>query len=549
MILIQPASLPKFLLWFLIIGGFGFSELSECQGQNNGHNIGFETGTFSGWTAFTGQCCPVYTPFSGFDPGRHAIMSGTQLDPLSAGLIPVVSPFTVYSARIGNEANDAEAEALEYTFTVPSDSLLLAIRFAVLLEDGLHPETKQPRFSYKVTSASGHSLTGCTETEVIAGSSYPEMIKMGTLEILPWQSRYVNLTGHSGQTVTIRFETGDCGPGGHFGYAYVDCELIPAKITVSNCFPDGSIQLSVTPGLTGLWYDGSAADSLIIAQPSPGSVYQYELNQNLDCSFPISVNGIDFGLPVSEFSFQNKCDQIVEFSNHSSFLTGSWFEWNFGDGANATVFEPAHQYLSAGNYNASLTVVQPDGCRSEQTEVVLIDASPQFEITESDFCPMQNISVAITSLNSGHGFADCMWFVNNREYTGCNISVNFQLAGVYPLTVIITDNMSCVYEYSNEIAVIDSPDCYPGTPVPYIPLAFTPNNDGINDIFRPEFMQGIEDLTMTIYNRYGQIVCENYLWDGTYLGKNCPQGVYAYRLNYTVKSRKLIKSGTVLLIR
>ncbi|MFQ3579229.1 MAG: gliding motility-associated C-terminal domain-containing protein [Bacteroidales bacterium] len=54
--------------------------------------------------------------------------------------------------------------------------------------------------------------------------------------------------------------------------------------------------------------------------------------------------------------------------------------------------------------------------------------------------------------------------------------------------------------------------------------AFTPNNDGINDIFMP-------DVDLTIFNRWGQILYTGFTgWDGTYNGKQVSAGTYFYSI-------------------
>ena len=76
-----------------------------------------------------------------------------------------------------------------------------------------------------------------------------------------------------------------------------------------------------------------------------------------------------------------------------------------------------------------------------------------------------------------------------------------------------------------------------------VPTAFTPNpagsnggqvgGDGDNDVFYP-FVKGMSDMTMQIFNRWGQAVFEsrklNYGWDGYYRGKVAPTDAYVYRI-------------------
>ena len=68
----------------------------------------------------------------------------------------------------------------------------------------------------------------------------------------------------------------------------------------------------------------------------------------------------------------------------------------------------------------------------------------------------------------------------------------------------------------------------------YIPTAFSPNNDDVNDLYK---IVGLEDYTfdLFIFNRWGvpvysSSVSDNH-WDGTYRGDNVPEGTYMLRLN------------------
>jgi gliding motility-associated-like protein len=88
----------------------------------------------------------------------------------------------------------------------------------------------------------------------------------------------------------------------------------------------------------------------------------------------------------------------------------------------------------------------------------------------------------------------------------------------------------------------------------YSPNAFSPDGDGINDLFKISG-QGMIDFQIEIYNRWGQMVYKsNDLsngWDGTFKGKNLPTGTFVYKIKtskYGVE-QKLVKSGTVALVR
>jgi gliding motility-associated-like protein len=87
-----------------------------------------------------------------------------------------------------------------------------------------------------------------------------------------------------------------------------------------------------------------------------------------------------------------------------------------------------------------------------------------------------------------------------------------------------------------------------------VPNLFTPDNDLLNDYFRPVLSFTPEKYRLVINDRYGRTVFESgdYLqeWDGTGNGSPEPQGVYLWFLDLTTPSgKKIKKTGTVTIIR
>ncbi len=85
----------------------------------------------------------------------------------------------------------------------------------------------------------------------------------------------------------------------------------------------------------------------------------------------------------------------------------------------------------------------------------------------------------------------------------------------------------------------------------FIPNAFTPNGDGINDTFGVKG-EGIKKFTMRIFDRWGEVIFESHSpkqqWDGTYEGKPAQSDVYVYQ--FTAAGEKAeTKSGSVTLVR
>lgn len=87
----------------------------------------------------------------------------------------------------------------------------------------------------------------------------------------------------------------------------------------------------------------------------------------------------------------------------------------------------------------------------------------------------------------------------------------------------------------------------------YIPNIFTPNGDGINDVFRPmSHSSAIRFQSMQIFDRWGTLVHESrgdLEWDGRFKGELRPDGVYVYIVRYSDGTEDKYVSGTVSLVR
>jgi gliding motility-associated-like protein len=88
----------------------------------------------------------------------------------------------------------------------------------------------------------------------------------------------------------------------------------------------------------------------------------------------------------------------------------------------------------------------------------------------------------------------------------------------------------------------------------YVPAAFTPNGDGLNDVLRP-FPVGIQKLEFfRVFDRWGNAVyqTQEYLagWDGNIKGRQAPPGTYIYEVRgKDYNNKPVLKRGSILLIR
>jgi gliding motility-associated-like protein len=87
----------------------------------------------------------------------------------------------------------------------------------------------------------------------------------------------------------------------------------------------------------------------------------------------------------------------------------------------------------------------------------------------------------------------------------------------------------------------------------YIPNLFSPNSDGVNDIFNI-FTDVVKIFSMKIFNRWGEKVFEsneyNQGWDGYHNGELAPAGNYVYETSITfVDGQTEKRKGSVILVR
>ena len=123
--------------------------------------------------------------------------------------------------------------------------------------------------------------------------------------------------------------------------------------------------------------------------------------------------------------------------------------------------------------------------------------------------------------------------------------IDIRTAGNYYLTVTNFDN--CI---GTDSLAIQEVNCIPIG----IPNAFTPNNDGRNDYFKPTINVEIQDYQLRVFNRLGQVVYQtkNYGqgWDGRFKGQQQSSDNYIYQISFRNADGKWFNyKGNILLIR
>jgi gliding motility-associated-like protein len=242
----------------------------------------------------------------------------------------------------------------------------------------------------------------------------------------------------------------------------------------------------------------------------------------------------------------------IYFNNLSTPIDDSYaFEWDFGDGKMSDVLSPTNLYEDVGTYTVSLKLTSPIGCETTKTwpNLIKVVPSPTAGFT---FDPEQpdlfNNTVRFTDTSK-----DAVAYLWTFDSLGISLIQNptftFRDTGIYTIQQVVLHPSGC----SDTITAI-----IPIYPIVnfFMPNAFTPNNDGLNDDFIPVgYFEGIKSYSFTIWNRWGDRIFDtndySIGWNGqrNNTGEPSPPGVYAYIIDYidALGESKLIKGHCTLI--
>ncbi len=130
-------------------------------------------------------------------------------------------------------------------------------------------------------------------------------------------------------------------------------------------------------------------------------------------------------------------------------------------------------------------------------------------------------------------------------------SYTWQGTGTHKVCLALT-----AIDTSGNESTLGPPTCFDNCPFVMLPNTFTPNGDGINDVFRPFIYRHIRSVECQIYDRWGLLIHESRdidrLWDGTYRGQPAPEGTYFFLFRAVLDTREerpFQKAGAITLLR
>jgi gliding motility-associated-like protein len=237
-------------------------------------------------------------------------------------------------------------------------------------------------------------------------------------------------------------------------------------------------------------------------------------------------------MDIPAFTYENRCfgdTTILTITNYSNIDSQLW---NFDDpesgGNNSSALaSPTHIFSAPGEYDVLLAEIF-NSQQFPSSEKVVINPLPDIDYLNPDTVFLY--PGAKFTLQGGQGYDYYFWYYQSMQnLVGTNQQIIAIDTGTYYLKVVDT---LCCYNIDT-IVIIPS--------VIFVPNAFTPNGDGLNEEFMAICLKqgGISDFHMMVYNRWGQLLFESHEidegWDGTFNNSLLAPGVYIYKITFKVE--------------
>ena len=269
----------------------------------------------------------------------------------------------------------------------------------------------------------------------------------------------------------------------------------------------------------------------------------------------VSVNPIPTVL-FSADSLAGCAPLCVDFADNTTISAGglSTWLWNFGNGGGtATTQNAVYCYTSPGTFTVSLTVTSDSGCKAQLTIPKMITAydypHPSFTATPQPANIMEPFIQFTDKTVDQYGIQSWFWtFGDATDSTSTiqNPGHTYKDTGTFCPTLVVTNKHQCTSSVE-ECIVIDPVFTL------YIPNAFTPNGNGLNESFGP-VGNYIKVYDMYIFNRWGNMIYHTSdltkPWDGTVSGNKMEEDTYVYLINVVdTRNQKHNYLGRVTLLR
>jgi gliding motility-associated-like protein len=255
------------------------------------------------------------------------------------------------------------------------------------------------------------------------------------------------------------------------------------------------------------------------------------------------INSLDIETQITSNINVVCMSDTVEFSSITNDINVSYF-WNFNDTSsginnNSDLANPIHVFNTAGTYNVLLITLNECHIDSDIITINVVgNLVADFDYNIDSCLGILKLSSSLPSNNVFN------WYVNN-ELTNSEVNpiITLEEKGNYYIKLIINPQSNCsdtiekTINYSNVNSQFGL----------LIPNAFSPNNDGINDVYEVIGNVNCAVKRMIIFNRWGVKIYESdsiFKWNGKNNGNESPQGTYIIYLEF--ENKKIVKTINLL---
>lgn len=241
-----------------------------------------------------------------------------------------------------------------------------------------------------------------------------------------------------------------------------------------------------------------------ISYSEPGA---YEVTLTIaenDCleTYSDSVYVIANPLFSAEVDTIAECSTVTaQFFNTSVADTPVSVLWDFGDGSTSTEDDPYHTYTQYGTFDVTLNVSTTSGCIDSDEfvfpGVVKVYAPPVagFSVDNNE---VDILDPAVAFTSTAIGAVDCQYIMGDGGIVNdCDFTYNFSQTGVITVEQTVVNEVGCTDKVKGTIFVNGFSF--------WAPNSFTPDNDGVNDVWIPSVM-GATYYDLKIFDRWGDLI-------------------------------------------
>ena len=230
------------------------------------------------------------------------------------------------------------------------------------------------------------------------------------------------------------------------------------------------------------------------------------------------------------------------------------YEWDLESGTTQTGEEAKQCYDSPGQFTTRLVVTTDKGCVDSLVKPnnILINKTPFAAFNTDQPNPTNILSPTFNFVNLSDDANNYYWnFADSETSTEYEPTHKYLQPGRYCVELVA----EATYTTGIASCADTTINCLEINPLSLIfaPTAFTPDRDGLNDVFE---LKGdlVSELRFVVYTRTGILIFQsnqlNQAWDGTYQGNLAPDGVYYYQVEYRdIDMKYKTQNGTVTLLR